>query len=215
MLIYNANKGRLVFGGKTLYKNCYPIGTHNDWLLMEYVGVDEVFPRAWGEVLVGPPELVGGPELVGEPEFNDMVITDISEKITSSPPFAVGYKVKYSGEKYEQYLYIPREQHPILPPRVLAEWDNVPPGWQIDPTPWPGIIWWGEFWRPEPPGAPGWFYPTVLFNVRLAQSAMDDTTDPPNAGKEDWILLARRAIGIELSEFKPAVLYVWRGEAVE
>jgi hypothetical protein len=86
----------------------------------------------------------------------------------------------------------------------------------MNPTPWPGIIWWGEFFRE--PGSPGWvpgfYYQTVLFNVRLAQSAMDDTTNPPNAGKDDWVLLARRAIGINVSEFKPATLYVWRGGEV-
>ena len=217
LLTYNSNKGRMVFGGMTFYKNCYPISSYTDWLLMEYFGVGEVYPQGWGRVLAGPPALVGKPVLVGEPEFNDMVITNVLEEITLSPPFSLGYKVKYSGEKYEQYLYIPRTTHPILPPRVVAEWDNVPSGWNINPTPWPGIIWWGEFWREAPGGgwAPGWFYPTVLFNVRLAQSAMDSTTDPPNAGKDDWILLARRALGVKVSEFKPAILYVWRGEAVE
>jgi len=218
LLTYNANKGRLVFGGMTLYKNCYPIETYTDWLLMEYMGVGEVYPQGWGRVLAGPPGLVGGPVVVGEPEFNGMVITNISEEITLPPPFSIGYTVSYSGEKYEQYLYIPRTTHPVLPPRVVAEWDNVPSGWRIDPTPWPGIIWWGEFWRPEPGGpgwVPGWFYPTVLFNTRLAQSAMDSTTDPPNAGKDDWVLLARRAIGIKVSEFKPAILYVWRGPGVD
>jgi len=210
LLTYNANKGRLAFGGMTLYKNCYPIQTYTDWLLMEYMGVGEVYPQGWGSVQPG-----GGPVLVGRPEFNEMVITDILEEITLPPPFFVGYKVKYSGQKYAQYLYIPRTTHPILVPKVVAEWDNVPSGWLINPTPWPGIIWWGEFFRkPGEPGAPGWFYQTILFNTRLAQSAMDSTTDPPNAGKEDWILLARRAIGIRVSEFKPATLYVWRGVAV-
>jgi len=193
LIFYNAKKGRLVFGGTTLYKNCYPIETVMDRQLMESMGV------GWGTVLAGPDNLVGGPVVVGEPEFNGMVVTNISEEITLPPPFSIGYKVGYSGEKYEQYLYIPRTT-PIVPPRVVAEWDNVPSGWRMDPSPWPGII---------------WFYPTVLFNTRLAQSAMDDTTDPPNAGKDDWILLARRAIGIEVSEFKPAILYVWRGQGVD
>ena len=218
LLTYNTLKGRLVFGGMTLYKNCYPIKgdrsaeDYTNWLLMEYMGVDEDYlspPPPWGSVQPG-----GGPVLVGQPEFNEMVITDILEEITLPPPFFIDYKVKYLGQKYEQYLYIPRTTHPILVPKVVAEWDNVPSGWRINPTPWPGIIWWGEFFRePGTPGwVPGWFYPTVLFNMRLAQSAMDSATDP--AVKNDWVLLARRAIGIKVGEFKPATLYVWRGGAV-
>jgi hypothetical protein len=216
LLTYNSNKGRLVFGGETLYTNCYPIKTLTDWTLLEYFGVGEVYPDGWGSVLAGPVELRGKPMVVGQPEFNEMVITDISEEVTLPPPFSVGYKVQYSGQKYEQYLYTPRTTHPLLVPKVVADWENVPSGWRMNPTPWPAIIWWGEFFRePGSPGwVPGWFYQTVLFNMRLAQSAMDNTTNPPNAGKDDWVLLARRAIGINISEFKPATLYVWRGEAV-
>jgi hypothetical protein len=203
LLTYNANKGRLVFGGTTLYTNCYPIKTLTDWTLLEYFGVGDVYPDGWGSVLAGDVKLKGKPMIVGLPEFNKMVIKDISEDVTLPPPFSVGYTVNYSGQKYEQYLYIPRTSDPILVPKVVADWENVPSGWRMDPTPWPAIIWWGETSRE-----------TVLFNMRLAQSAMDSTTNPPNAGKDDWVLLARRAIGINVSDFKPATLYVWRRGAV-
>jgi hypothetical protein len=202
LIAYNASKGRLVFGGMTLFMNeNIKNPTPYDLPLLKIFGVDQ-----WGSVIAGPPQFAKTPIIKGQPEFNKMLITDISEEITLPPPFSVGYTVQYSGQKYEQYLYIPRTTGPISAPKVVANWENVPAGWQINPTPWLAIIWLG--------GIPGYFHQTVLFNMRLAQSAMDNTTNPPNAGKDDWVLLARRAIGIYVSDFKPATLYVWRGGAV-
>jgi len=103
-------------------------------------------------------------------------------------------------------MYVYREPETITGnyTRVLAEWDNVPEVGGIDLPPWRGIIFRDEF-----ASAPGRKGTGVLFNMRLAQSAMDD-----NVGRDDWIAFARRAIywGTYTWKFEPITLYVWRGE---
>jgi hypothetical protein len=154
----------------------------------------------WEEVLgvewTGRPPL----ELIGEPEYDKMKIIDDTHYITL--PYVSGDRIRYSGENYAQYVYTPRTDRQVQV-RVLAEWDNKPENVTVSPFPWPGIIF---------SGAHGRFSgSSVLFNMRLAQSAMN----PPYAGRDDWVQLAARAIGyLGTSEFKSVRLYVWRGPEV-
>ncbi len=186
---YSLDGGKLVFGGKTLWTNREVEGVN---ILLAAFGVED-----WGTP----------PELVGEPEFNYMHISDDTDFITA--PYYICSRIEYSGETYEQYVYQPFTG-PISGGKVhvIAQWDNVPSGWTIDPTPWPGIISReaGFTWA-------GYTFPgqAVLFNMRFAQSAMDP--DDPK-GTEDWITLARRAIDSYEPTFGPITLYVWRGQGV-
>jgi len=207
--VFNMNGGKLVYGGKTLWTNCWPVEDYYDRLMIESVGAYYWDP--WGYVWRNGWQ---SPELVGEPEFTKMGITDISSPATAYPPFTVGYEVEYSGENYEQYVYRIYQSELI---HTVAEWDNVPDGWLIYlwdwSDSWPAIVWWESFYGGGFPGPHLWG-PTWLFNMRFAQSAMDNTTDPPNAGKEDWITFVRRVIGYE-QVFESITLYVWRGPTLE
>jgi hypothetical protein len=200
---YNWYGATLVVGGDTLWNN--DSGTW-DPQLWEILGVE-----GWGSVSGG----TNSPRILGEPEFNYMRISNDNDVITA--PYNVRNNIEYSGEDYAQYVYRQIDDEYV---DNLAIWDNVPAGWSINPTPWPGIIvrengyvvyWWGPgnwWWGRSFP-----YSRAVLFNMRFAQSAMDlDPTIQPK-GTQDWITLVRRAIGYE-QVFEPITLYVWRGAAV-
>ncbi|NVM56553.1 MAG: hypothetical protein HWN51_00315, partial [Desulfobacterales bacterium] len=182
IIYYGLDGGKLVFGGQTLWNNVE---------MLAIFGVQK-----WGSPA----------RLVGKPEFNYMHISDDTDFITA--PYDVCNRIEYSGEKYEQYIYQPFT--PIFGAKVhvIAQWDNVPSGRTIDPTPWPGIISReaGFTWA-------GYAFPgqAVLFNMHFAQSAMDP--DNPK-GTEGWITLVRRAIDYREPTFGPITLYVWRGQEV-
>jgi len=194
LVTYNLFGGKLVVGGDTLKNNdtgfCDVL-----WLLL---GLQRP-PAGWGKPR----------SLIGQPEFNYMRIFDTTDNITAD--YTVGDNIGYSGENYYQYVYKP---FPSPKVHVIAGWDNVPSGWTITPSPWAGII-----SRDADYKIPwlGWTFPapTVLFNMRLAQSAMDPDLAKQPKGTSDWINLARRAIGYVWGpEFTPMTLYVWRGQEV-
>jgi hypothetical protein len=195
LILYSFGGGKVVVGGKTLR---YNYSGAWDWLLWWLLGVE------W----TGRPP----PELVGAPEYDKMEIIDDTRYVTL--PYDNGDRIRYSGVSYEQYVYTRisgiwdlRKIH------VLAEWDNKPAGVPVTPFPWPGIIIRDARWTRG-----GWTFlgPSVLFNMRLAQNAMDPSLDPTLKDTNNWVQLAARAIGyLGTSELKPVVLYVWRGEGVD
>lgn len=186
LVTFNTFGGTLVIGGETIWNNWE---TETDIFLWGLCGI-----------VVG--REVSRERLIGRPEFTRMHIVDDTHLITASPYYSC-YGVEYAGEDYHQYVY--QIRHWVMPPTlVLAEWDNLPPD---RPTPWPGII----FRRRLDTS----FGPTVVFNTRLAQSAMDPDLEVQPKGTHDWIALARRAIGYAEMVFEPITLYVWRGSAIE
>jgi len=187
LYLFTRQYGRLVVGGDTLWYNRLNNGTLDVQELYEYLGVASTH--------------IERPPL--DSRNTGMHIVDDLHPITTSP-YYICYRADYSGENYRMYVY--REPETITGNYTenLAEWDNVPEAGGIDLPPWRGIIFRDEF-----ASAPGRKGTGVLFNMRLAQSAMDD-----NVGRDDWIAFARRAIywGTLPWKFEPITLYVWRGE---
>jgi len=180
--------GKLVVGGKTLWYNYGQTGGTWDWYLWWRLGVVGGF----GTRPQNP---------AGFPELQYMTITDDTRYVTL--PYDNGDQIEYAFN-YEQYVYTPRDGILDLFDRVhvVAQWKNSPAG---GPTPpWPGIISVDGGWILPNLWSTG---PSVLFNMRLTQSAMG----PNPTGTNDWVQLAARAIGyLGTSELKPVTLYVWR-----
>jgi hypothetical protein len=184
--------GKLVVGGQTLFNNWSGVWDLYLWWLL-------------GVVL----EFGGPQQLVGSSYYDNMKIIDDTRYVTL--PYENGDCIRYAGTTYAQYRYVPRDG--ILDPfdkvHVIAQWESSPPG---GPTPpWPGIIVRDSGWTlPN-----GWTMPasSVLFNMRLAQNAMDQSVAPTLRDTNNWVQLAARAIGyLGTSELKPVTLYVWRGQ---
>lgn len=173
--------GRLVVGGDTMWNDA---SRDDVWWFWEVLGVDYRY--------IGKPPL--------DDRHTGMHIIDDTHSITASPYYAC-YRVGYAGQNYSLYVYRP----PLLvSTQILARWDNGNTA-GVDPLPWRGII----FRKKYVEGELGRVGTGVLFNMRLAQSAMG-----ANVGKDDWVTLARRAIywdGAQTWEFQPVTLYVWRG----
>lgn len=183
LVMFSLYMGRLVVGGDTLWYNSPP----DTWWFYEVLGVDYRY--------------IGRPPL--DNRHTGMHIIDDNHPITASP-YYVSYRVDYAGENYRLYVYRP----PLLvSTQVLAQWDNGNTT-GVDPLPWRGII----FRQQYVGGELGRVGIGVLFNMRLAQSAMG-----ANVGKDDWVMLARRAIGGDVAawEFEPVTLHVWRGPEVD
>ena len=183
--------GKLVVGGKTLWYN---------------YGKKHHISDLWWRL--GVVESEDAPqELVGDPELEYMTITDDTRYVTL--PYENGDQIEYAFD-YEQYVYRPVADilDPLDKVHVIAQWASSPEG---GPTPpWPAIISVDDGWIPpyehKKSKSVG---PSVLFNMRLAQSAMG--SDP--TGANDWVQLAARAIGyLGTPELKPVTLYVWRGQ---
>lgn len=186
--LFSRTIGRLVVGGDTLWNNNPPDVPN----LYEDLGV------------------CGSPAYVGRPPLNSgntgTLIENDSHPITTSP-YYIGYRVDYAGEDYYLYVYRGPVSYSVGKTTVLAWWDNVPAAGGVDAPPWRGIIFRDEVQEGEL-GRKG---TGVLFNMRLAQSAMG-----ADVGEEDWVTLARRAIYWDHYswEFEQVTLYVWRGENV-
>ena len=177
--------GRIVVGGDTFYNNWGQNSAHYfDTYFWELLGVVFTWTGSSG---VRPTSISGNP-------LDNMHIIDGNNFVTA--PYEYCDNIEYN-EDYTQYIYTP-----INNQWVVAQWEDVPGG--VTP-PVPGII-----VRPAGTTVAGSYEildPGVLFNMNFAESAMD----PDNPiGTEDWINLARRAIGYD-QLFERITLYVWRG----